>query len=245
MKVVAITASRRKGNTYHIISQIKNMLEKNNIELQIINLYDYKIDFCIGCEGCILKGNCVLQDDVAFIVEQLKGADGIILSSPVYLESVSGKLKTFVDRTCTWFHRPELYGKPLLVVSTTKGSGLKYTLKYLERIGTQWGTYNCGSIGRDIRSIKKEVTERECEKFVQSLKSKKSTYKPSVESIINFSVQKVLSRNINGLDEAYWMENGWYSQPYYFTCKINVVKKALGNITYGFLNKVMNSKNNK
>lgn len=244
MKVVAITSSKRKGNTYNIVSQVKTILEKNDIQVEIVNLYDYKVDSCVGCEVCVLKGKCILKDDVELLMDKLKNCDGIILSSPVYLQSVSGKLKTFVDRTCAWFHRPELYGKPLLSISTTKGSGLKSTLEYLERIGIQWGTFNCGTIGRDIRTIDKEVTEKECEKFVKSLKSEKSVYKPSMKSVVNFSVQKVLSRNLLGLDKLYWDEKGWNKKGYYFDCNINIVKKTVGNITYGFLNKVMKNPNN-
>lgn len=241
MKVVAITSSKRKMNTYKTVSQVKDILEKNNIEVEIINLYDYKIDSCIGCECCILKGKCVLKDDVEYIMDKLKSSDGIILSSPVYLQSVSGKLKTFIDRTCTWFHRPELYGKPLLAIATTKGSGLKETLEYLERVGTQWGTFNSGSIGRSIRNIENEVTEKECENFIRNLKLEKAKYKPTLESVINFNVQKVLSRKLIDLDKKYWDEKGWDKETYYFKCKINPIKKVTGMVTYKFLNKVMNN----
>lgn len=239
MKVIAITASKRKMNTYKVVSQIKNILMKNQIEVEIINLYDYNIESCLGCEVCILKGKCILKDDVPFLMDKLKSSDGIILSSPVYLQSVSGKLKTFVDRTCAWFHRPELYGKPLLVVATTKGSGLKSTLEYLQSIGTQWGAFNCGNIGRNIRTIDKEVTDKECEAFIKSLKKDKCLYKPSLKSVLNFNMQKVLSRKLIALDKAYWDERGWDKNSYYFSCKVSPLKKAAGNMTYKFFNKVM------
>jgi multimeric flavodoxin WrbA len=92
---------------------------------------------CIGFKHCILKDDCVLKDDVVQIMDKIKNSDGIILTSPVYLQAVTGKLKTFVDRTCKWFHRPEIYGKPVLIIVTTKGSGFKSTLKYLEKVVTQ------------------------------------------------------------------------------------------------------------
>lgn len=241
MKVVAITSSKRKMNTYNVVSQVKDILKKNNIEVEIINLYDYRIESCVGCEVCILKDKCVLKDDVSLIMDKLRECDGIILSSPVYLQSISGKLKTFVDRTCTWFHRPELYGKPLLVISTTKGSGLKSTLEYLERIGIQWGTFNSGSIGRDIRTIDKKVTEKECEEFIKNLKLDKAKYTPSFKSVLNFNVQKVLSRKLMDIDKVYWDKKGWDKNSYYFNCKINPIKKAAGTITYSFLNKVMSN----
>lgn len=239
-KVVAITSSKRKMNTYNVITQIKEILNRNDIQVEIINLFDYKIDTCIGCECCILKGKCILKDDTEKIMDKLKSADGIIISSPVYLKTVSGKLKTFVDRTCAWFHRPELYGKPIMAVSTTKGSGLKETLKYLESVGTQWGAINTGAIGRNIRTIDEKVTEKECENFIKHLKTQTSEYKPSMESILNFQIQKVLSRKLIGLDKEYWDSKSWDKEVYYFKCKINPIKKVIGATTYSFLNKVIN-----
>lgn len=240
LKVVAITSSKRKMNTFNVVSQVKEILKKNNIEVEIINLFDYKIDTCIGCECCILKGECVLRDDTEKLMEKLIQCDGIILSSPVYLKAVSGKLKTFVDRTCAWFHRPVLYDKPLLVISTTKGSGLKSTLKYMESVGIQWGTINAGAVGRNIMSINKKVKEKECEKFIKYIKTDKHEYKPSLESILNFQMQKVLSRNKISIDKEYWDKKNWDKSQYYFNCKINPFKRAVGSSTFKILNKIIN-----
>jgi len=159
LQVIAINSSNRKRNTYELIEQVNEILKNNNINVEIINLFDYDIMACIGCEHCLVKGGCVLVDETEGIMEKLNLCDGIILTSPVYMENVSGKLKTFVDRTCRWFHRPEIYGKPVLIMSTTKGSGLKTTLKYLERVVIQWGGFNAGQIGRTIRTIDNKITQ--------------------------------------------------------------------------------------
>ncbi len=240
MKVLAISSSNRKKNTYSIISQVKDILNDSNIEVEILHLFDYQIKACIGCEMCILNNTCVFNDDVAFIMKKLSQSDGIILSSPVYLQSISGKLKTFVDRTCVWYHRPELFGKPLLAITTTKGSGLKKTLNYLQSIATQWGAYNSGRIGRTIRTIDLPVTKKECAMFIDNINRKKSEYTPTLKSILNFNTQKVLSKYLVGLDEAYWNERGWYDKPYYFKCKVNPINRFLGYLTYNFLSNVMN-----
>ncbi|MGL5540005.1 MAG: flavodoxin family protein [Erysipelotrichaceae bacterium] len=245
MKVIAINASKRKGNTYALLSQIQTQLNSNSIQVEILNLYDYQIDSCIGCEVCVLKGQCVLKDDTALLMEKLKSADGIILSSPVYLQSICGKLKTFVDKTCAWFHRPALYGKPMLVVATTKGSGLADTLRYLEKVGTQWGVYHCGAIGRDIRTSNKAIQSKELARFVKALHTDRKQYRPTYTSVVNFSVQKVLANQLIGLDQVYWEEKGWDKMPYYFECKMSPFKKLAGGVTYHFLNRVMASAKNR
>ena len=240
LQVIAINSSSRKMNTYELIAQVKEILKNNNIHVEIINLFDYDIKTCIGCEHCLVKGGCVLKDQAIDIMEKIKLCDGIILTSPVYMENVSGMLKTFVDRTCSWFHRPEIYGKPVLVISTTKGSGLKSTLKYLERVVIQWGGFNAGKIGRSIRTIDNKITESECENFIVHLNMKKENYKPSLNALINFQVQKVLAYKLIGLDSEYWEGKGWNADSYYFKCRINIFKKLIATSFGKFLNKVVN-----
>ena len=101
LKVIAINSSNRKMNTYDLIVQTKEILKNNNIDVEIVNLFEYEIKACIGCEHCLVKGGCVLKDDTFDIMQKIKSSDGIILTSPVYMENISGKLKTFVDRTCS------------------------------------------------------------------------------------------------------------------------------------------------
>lgn len=239
-RVIAINSSNRKMNTYDIISQLKEILKNSDIHVEIINLFEYDIKACIGCEHCLVKGGCVLKDDTLSIMEKIKLSDGLILTSPVYMENVSGKLKTFVDRTCSWFHRPEIYGKPVLVIATTKGSGLKPTLKYLERVVIQWGGFNVGKIGRSIRNIDNKVKVSECENFIKHLKMKKKNYKPSLNALINFQVQRVLAYKLIGLDSEYWKEKGWNDDVYYFKCRTNISDKLIATSFGKFLNKVVN-----
>ena len=240
LRVVAINSSNRKMHTFNIISQVKEILKDNNIDVEIINLFDYDIKVCIGCENCLIKGGCILKDQTLDIMDKIKSCDGIILSSPVYMENVSGKLKTFIDRTCSWFHRPEIYGKPVLVIATTKGSGLKSTLKYLERVVIQWGGFNVGKIGRSIINIDDKITQSECQNFIEHLSIKKAEYKPSLDALINFQVQKVLAYKMKGLDGLYFEKNGWNLKAYYFKCNINIFKRLISTSFGKFLNKVVN-----
>ncbi|MGH4050102.1 MAG: flavodoxin family protein [Clostridium sp.] len=240
LKVIAINSSSRKKNTYGLIEKVKEILIDNNIDVEIINLFDYDIKTCIGCEHCLVKGGCVLNDQIEDIIDKIKSSDGIILSSPVYMENVSGMLKTFIDRTCRWFHRPEIYGKPVLVISTTKGSGLKSTLKYLDRVVIQWGGINAGKIGRSIGNIDNEISTRECENFIKYLNMNNERYKPLLKELINFQVQKVLAYKLIGLDSEYWKSKGWNSEAYYFKCKINIFRMLISRSFGKLLNKIIN-----
>lgn len=233
-KVVVIHASKRKRNTYGLLVQIQQRLAYEGVEVEIIQLYDQHIEDCIGCEKCILDGACIWADNLQSIMAKLSAADGIILSSPVYLQQVSGKLKTMIDRTCMWFHRPVLSGKPILCVATTKGSGLKGTLAYLRSVAVQWGAMPAGQIGRTIRTLHHPVSPKELEQFTALLKVPQK-YRPSFTELMNFEVQKALAAFLGGLDAAYWQKMGWNAKPYYLPCRVGQLKKAVSGLFGAFL----------
>lgn len=219
-KVVALHASRRKVNTYKLLLELQQDLAGHDIEVEILSIYDYNIKDCIGCEKCILGGECIHQDDAQLLMDKMAAADGIILSSPVYLKQVSGKLKNFIDRTCKWYHRPVLDGKPVICVATTKGSGLKSTLSYLESVAIQWGAMPAGRIGRTIRNMDSAVSQKELTKFIRLLNAPQK-YRPSLSILIEFEVQKALAKYIGGLDANYWKEKGWDTNEYFTHCRLN------------------------
>jgi multimeric flavodoxin WrbA len=187
-KVIAINSSRRKQNAYGILQKLKVDLGQRNIEVDIVNLFDYEIKDCLGCEQCLRGRCCAQKDDAKLLMDKLKECDGIILSTPIYMGGVSGKLKVFIDRNCKWFHRPELVGKPVLFVATTAASGLKETVKFLEKTAVQWGAFPTGSIGRTINNLNNTIKPNDCDNFINHLFMEKHKYNPRVNQLIFFQV---------------------------------------------------------
>ncbi len=103
MKVVAFNGSpNEKGNTYYAIKTVLEELEKEGIETEIVHIGGKPIRGCIGCEKCRKNKDekCILPDDgVNECIQKMKGADGILLGSPVYYSSIAGTMKCFLDRT--------------------------------------------------------------------------------------------------------------------------------------------------
>ena len=223
-QVIALLGSSRKQHTYRLLCQIQTILKSNNINMEIIPLYEYTIKECVGCEKCIYSNSCFLSDQSDELMEKLVCSDGIILSSPVYLQQISGKLKTFIDHTCRWYHRPELYGKPILSVATTKGSGLQYTLNYLTKVAIQWGAIPSGQIGRNFRTIDNPIKEQELDDFILYLHNPYA-YKPSLKVLINYEIQKIVMTNLLAVDITYWQKKGWVDYPYYYDCNIATYKQ--------------------
>lgn len=102
MKVIAINGSpRRDGNTSQALNVMVEELEKEGLEVEVIQIGHLKIHGCIGCNYCATsEGNhCVFKDDIVNEVAlKMREADGFILASPTYYAGIAGTIKSFLDR---------------------------------------------------------------------------------------------------------------------------------------------------
>jgi len=233
--VVILNGSSRKATTHSLLKQIAALLEAQHIETTLIDLTDHQISDCIGCEICIRQtGRCFHADDAEQILAQFREADGIVLASPVYVMNVAGKLKSLIDKTASWIHRPPMVGKPALLVATTAGSGLKDVLDYLEQVVIQWGAHPAGKIGRSVMQDG-PVAHDEIESFIWHLNHPTSLYRPSLRQIIFYQVQKVLALKVLDIDREHWEENGWDREAYYYRCRISPIKRWVAWAMYQIL----------
>lgn len=159
-KIVLINGSPRKKTTFHYPLQLDKLFQQKGLDTEIIHLKDKNINQCSGCEVCITKGICIQKDDMKNLRNLIKSADGMVLSSPVYLRSISGLLKNFIDRTCDYYHRTELAGKPVLSLVTTAASGVKETQGYLKDVIIQWGSVPSGIISRSLKTARKRLLKK-------------------------------------------------------------------------------------
>lgn len=100
MKVLAINGSARKdGNTAILINRVFEELNKEGIETEIIQLAGQVIEPCKACWACSAQENCVhCKDPFRDIFEKMKGADGILLGSPVYSANISANMQALLER---------------------------------------------------------------------------------------------------------------------------------------------------
>ncbi len=97
--ILCIDSSPRKQATDYVVSKVEDLVEEKGFRLKRFDLGSSNINFCRHCDYCLKKGECIQDDDMREINSLLKDADGIILATPVYNSSVSGQLKTMMDRT--------------------------------------------------------------------------------------------------------------------------------------------------
>ena len=105
-KILIISSSFSwSNNTKKLCEQFKKGAEEAGNEVELLELRHKKINFCLGCNTCQRNGGtCVYKDGVPSILDKMLEADIIVLATPVYFYSITGQLKTLIDRTYAKFN---------------------------------------------------------------------------------------------------------------------------------------------
>lgn len=118
---------------------VSKLIETLKDDLPISNVYwvrpnKQEILSCKGCALCFNKGICPQCDDMEEIKKEMINSDVIIFASPVYMHSVSGSTKVFIDRISCWSHYFELRGKIGISLNTSASNGNTYVADYLSKV---------------------------------------------------------------------------------------------------------------
>ena len=104
VKILGISGSPRHGNTEILLNETLNAAKTTpNIATELITLADLNI--AGGCTSTYLcwekkDGIChCYDDDVNLILEKMVAADAIIIGTPVFFGTLTGQLKSLLDRT--------------------------------------------------------------------------------------------------------------------------------------------------
>lgn len=94
------------GNTKKLCEQFERGAKETLNNVELLELKGKKINFCLGCNTCQKNGGtCVYKDDVPEILEKMIKSDIIVLASPVYFYSITGQMKTLIDRCYSKFEQ--------------------------------------------------------------------------------------------------------------------------------------------
>lgn len=101
MKIVTVLGSpRKRGNTVTVLKAFEDRVKAPH-RLERVNLVDYVINGCLGCNACQKKLNeagCVQKDDAVMILNKHIAADVIIYATPLYVWSFSAQMKALLNR---------------------------------------------------------------------------------------------------------------------------------------------------
>ncbi|NLT69006.1 MAG: flavodoxin family protein [Acidobacteria bacterium] len=104
MKISCLIGSPRpESNGAALIGRFAETAESLGATVEKIVLNDLNYRGCQGCMACKTTAEkCVQEDELAPVLESLKGADAVVLAMPIYCSDVPGQVKCFIDRTYSY-----------------------------------------------------------------------------------------------------------------------------------------------
>lgn len=134
MRVLSIVGSpRKKGNSATLAQEVCKAAESQGHKTETVFLYDLDIKGCLACMACHAGKVkiCVHKDDFTKLAEKIIKADCLIVSSPIYMGQISGPLKTFFDRWCTFINKDfsirHVSGKKFVTITTSGAPAKTYS----------------------------------------------------------------------------------------------------------------------
>lgn len=102
-RVLILSSSPRKnGNSDTLCHNFASGAKDSGNEVVEIFINDKNINYCKACAYCEQhNGVSTIKDDMVDIIKEIFASDVIVFASPVYFYSLSGQLKTFIDRLIT------------------------------------------------------------------------------------------------------------------------------------------------
>ena len=119
--VLMISSSPRKGgNSETLAASFAKGAEEADHKVEIVSLREKNYGFCKGCLACLKVGHCVIEDDAVEIASRMHDADVLVFATPVYYYSVSGQLKTMLDRANPLFDSDYAFTKAYLLATAAE-----------------------------------------------------------------------------------------------------------------------------
>ena len=220
--VVAVNGSPHEGfgNTSQMLAMLGQNLSREGLELEEIFLSQHEIGFCTGCATCLETGACWVRDDYNFVVRSVLDADAVILASPVYFFNVTAQMKTFLDRSLGYGHRPRRDWKPGLALSVSAGHGETWVADYLGRVMRAFGAFPVGKftaiavspgefLGREAVEARAADLARD---LAQAVKEKRRR-PPTDHDLVYWQFMSTLikeNRDFMAADYEHWQELGLF-----------------------------------
>lgn len=149
MKIIGINGSpkREKSQTRLLVMGVLEGARQAGADVTFVDICGLEIKYCTACGTCYAKGECIHDDDFPMLLVKMLDADGIVLGSPNYINSVTAQLKTLFDRMADAIHCQSFTGKYGCAVSTAGGSMADEVADYMNETMLHLGVTTVGKVG--------------------------------------------------------------------------------------------------
>ena len=152
-KILILNGSPRKnGKTASLVKAFSEGATSAGNEVKEMYIQGMHIGGCLACEACSRNGGrCVQKDDMEQINEAYLWADVIVFASPMYWGTITGQLKTVVDRIYAIQNRIG-YGdmskqyRETAFLMTARGNYYRQALDFYHIFTEMFGWKNWGTV---------------------------------------------------------------------------------------------------
>lgn len=144
-RILGLVGSARPwGNSELLVRQALQGAQAEGAAVQMVRLTGLHLEACTGCLRCVMGGkSCVQDDDMAWLVETIRAADGLVLAAPTYFLGAAAVVKRVLDRMLTVTGRVDEalpLPRPAVTVATAGLEGWRgVTLPYLNALVAAFG----------------------------------------------------------------------------------------------------------
>lgn len=94
-----VGSARPWGNSELLVRQALHGAEAEGGTGQMVRLTDLRLEACTGCMRCAIGGKpCPIDDDMAWLIQAIEAADGLVLAAPTYFLGPAAVVKRVLDR---------------------------------------------------------------------------------------------------------------------------------------------------
>jgi multimeric flavodoxin WrbA len=247
-KVTAFIGTASKKATYQAVQEFEQALKHyGDIDFETVFLSDYRLEFCLGCKQCFLKGEayCPLQDDDRdVLLQKMEQSDGIVFATPTYAFGVAARMKNLFDRLAFLDHRPRFFGKACIAIVTQGFYGGRNVLTYLNFAGERMGFHVAQ--GCCLTTLD-PLTPRQQQTLTQEMKKAAARFYRELlrpippPSLLQLWAFRFARTNVKSplLDQTspdyqYYQAKGWLESDYYYPTSLGVIKRLAGHLFDAF-----------
>lgn len=154
-RIVSIVSSpREQGNTDTLVHKV--MVGAMGLSTNTFSLYriaKMRMRGCMACDSCKEQGKCVQEDELSPVLEDIRNADALIVSTPVYFGQTSWAYRIFEDRMYSFLDKdlksilPS--GKDLIIIvsySTNKAAAERIAEQIRHLMADKFGFRHVGTM---------------------------------------------------------------------------------------------------
>lgn len=140
--IIGIVGSYRKHGTIDTaVSEILEAAAQKGAHTEKVYLQDQHIEFCTNCRHCLQapgRGECLLNDDMASLLDRIEAADALVLGAPVNFGDINALTRRFLERTVCYGYWPWNSPAPIRSTAKPKKKAVLVTSSAAPRFMARW-----------------------------------------------------------------------------------------------------------